>query len=189
MRQSHGVSASFPVRSRAGSATSDKKERRTACRFRRSKPPVDWIVVECIRVGARRLPKLPRRKETWRHRGYVCACTFSTRVRACMRACQWSRFAEEYVRLPRFFVRVTSAFSSFGSPPFFLRATRSPFSPFSVSLRACSSAILVTSARVHRVPDRSRAWFTPRNSSRLEALGSGLPGPQETAAFSWLAVV
>ncbi|XP_031368955.1 probable nuclear hormone receptor HR3 isoform X1 [Apis dorsata] len=89
----------------------------------------------------------------------------STRVRAClragacMRACQWSRLAEEYVRLRRFSARVTPAFSSFGSLPFFLRTLHSPFSPFSVSRDRCSSTLLVTSSRAHRARFETLCFF------------------------------
>lgn len=92
----------------------------------------------------------------------TCALSYmSTRVRAClragacMRACQWSRLAEEYVRLRRFSARVTPAFSSFGSLPFFLRTLHSPFSPFSVSRDRCS----VTSSRAHRARFETLCFF------------------------------
>lgn len=96
----------------------------------------------------------------------TCALSYmSTRVRAClragacMRACQWSRLAEEYVRLRRFSARVTPAFSSFGSLPFFLRTLHSPFSPFSVSRDRCSSTLLVTSSRAHRARFETLCFF------------------------------
>lgn len=96
----------------------------------------------------------------------TCALSYmSARVRAClragacMRACQWSRLAEEYVRLRRFSARVTPAFSSFGPLPFFLRTLHSPFSPFSVSRDRCSSTLLVTSSRVHRARFETLRFF------------------------------
>lgn len=158
MRQLHGVSTSFPRWARSGSVAARRRITNAyqpcvgfAARIGRSIG--SWC--RCTRWCAR-LPKLPRRKETWRHRGYVRApvCT-STRVRACVRARQWSRSAEENVRLRRSSARVTPAFSSFGSLPFFLRTLRSPFSPFfpfSVSRDRCSNnnTRLVTSARVPR---------------------------------------
>lgn len=108
----------------------------------------------------------------------TCALSYmSTRVRAClragacMRACQWSRLAEEYVRLRRFSARVTPAFSSFGSLPFFLRTLHSPFSPFSVSRDRCSSTLLVTSSRVHRTRFETLCLLASRNFTRPKKLG------------------
>lgn len=129
-----------------------------------------------VRVGARDC----RNYRGGRKRGGIvatCALSYmSTRVRAClragacMRACQWSRLAEEYVRLRRFSARVTPAFSSFGSLPFFLRTLHSPFSPFSVSRDRCSSTLLVTSSRVHRARFETLRLSASRNFTRPNRL-------------------
>lgn len=125
-----------------------------------------------VRVGARD----SRNYRGGRKRGGIvttCALSYmSARVRAClragacMRACQWSRLAEEYVRLRRFSARVTPAFSSFGLLPFFLRTLHSPFSPFSVSRDRCSSTLLVTSSRVHRARFETLRFFASRNFTK-----------------------
>lgn len=163
MRQLHGVSTSFPRWARSGSVAARHRitnayQPRVCFAARIGRSIGSWW--RCTRWCAK-LPKLPRRKETWRHRGYVRApVCMSTRVRACVRARQWSRSAEENARLRRrSSARVTPAFSSFGSLPFFLRTLRSPFSPFfpffpfSVPRDRCSNNNtdrLVTSARVPR---------------------------------------
>ncbi|XP_076178387.1 uncharacterized protein LOC143152303 [Ptiloglossa arizonensis] len=112
MRQSRGVSASFPERARAGSVIARPRRSRNAYRV----------------------------SETWWHRGYVCARSVTRSrvcatayarawVRACVRASgparPWSTFASVVSPAP-----VHRAFSSIGPLRFFLRDCPFSFLPF-----------------------------------------------------------
>lgn len=111
MRQSHGVSASFPRRARSrkrGRVTSDNERvPRVAFAARFGRPIGSW---RCTRWCAR-LPKLPRRKETWRHRDYVCALVHEYTC-ACVLACGRVHACVPVVPLGR----------GVRSPPSFLRS-------------------------------------------------------------------
>lgn len=117
MRQSHSVSASFPRWARVGSVVAALHQITNAYRVLvlpllppESDGRLDRGDVRCTRWYAR-LPKLPRRKETWRHRDYVCARVHEYTC-ACVLACGRVHACVPVVPLGR---RVRS-------PPSFLRS-------------------------------------------------------------------